>query len=92
VRAQPSGQRVRFEVQDQGPGIPTEYQQRIFEKFFRVPGTKGEGVGLGLYISREIVLAHGGDMGVDTEPGRGSRFWFTLRVPGAPTGGGTELR
>jgi PAS domain S-box-containing protein len=84
VRAVPDGQRVRFEVQDQGPGIAPEYRQRIFEKFFRVPGTKGEGVGLGLYISREIVLAHGGDMGVESEPGHGSRFWFTLRVPGAP--------
>jgi two-component system, NtrC family, sensor histidine kinase KinB len=88
VRALPDGQRVRFEVQDDGPGIQPEYQQRIFEKFFRVPGTKGEGVGLGLYISREIVLAHGGDMGVDTQPGRGSRFWFTLRVPGASTAAG----
>jgi len=82
VRALPNGQRVRFEVKDDGPGIPLEYQERVFEKFFRVPGTKGEGVGLGLYISREIVLAHGGDMGVDTEPGRGSGFWFALRVPG----------
>lgn len=91
VRAQPSGQGVRFEVQDEGPGIPSEYQQRIFEKFFRVPGTKGEGVGLGLYISREIVLAHGGDMGVETSPGRGSRFWFTLRVPGAPAGAGGRM-
>jgi signal transduction histidine kinase len=83
VRALPNGATVRFEVQDQGPGIPPEYQQRIFEKFFRIPGTKGEGVGLGLYISREIVLAHGGEMGVDTTPGKGSRFWFTLRVPQA---------
>jgi signal transduction histidine kinase len=66
---------------DEGPGIPPEYRQRVFEKFFRVPGTKGEGIGLGLYISHEIVAAHGGDMGVETAPGRGSRFWFTLRVP-----------
>jgi signal transduction histidine kinase len=84
VRGIPDGQRVRFEVQDQGPGIAPEFRQRIFEKFFRVPGTKGEGVGLGLYISREIVLAHGGDMGVESEPGQGSKFWFTLRVPGGP--------
>jgi two-component system, NtrC family, sensor histidine kinase KinB len=80
VRALPEGPRVRFEVQDQGPGIPPEYRQRIFEKFFRIPGTKGEGVGLGLFISREIVLAHGGEMGVETDVGKGSRFWFTLRV------------
>jgi len=81
VRARPEKGLVRFEVEDQGPGIPVEYQQRIFEKFFRMPGTKGEGIGLGLYISREIVAAHGGEMGVESEPGKGSRFWFTLRVP-----------
>jgi len=81
VRARPEKGVVRFEVEDQGPGIPVEYQQRIFEKFFRMPGTKGEGIGLGLYISREIVAAHGGEMGVESEPVKGSRFWFTLRVP-----------
>jgi signal transduction histidine kinase len=81
VRARAENEHVRFEVQDEGPGIPPEFQQRVFEKFFRVPGTKGEGIGLGLYISHEIVAAHGGDMGVDTTPGKGSRFWFTLRVP-----------
>jgi len=81
VRARPEKGLLRFEVEDQGPGIPVEYQQRIFEKFFRMPGTKGEGIGLGLYISREIVAAHGGEMGVESEPGKGSRFWFTLRVP-----------
>ncbi len=84
VRARPQSGFVRFEIEDQGPGIPPEYQQRIFEKFFRMPGTKGEGIGLGLYISREIVAAHGGQMGVDSEPGQGSRFWFTLRVPSLP--------
>jgi signal transduction histidine kinase/HAMP domain-containing protein len=82
VRAQPQPAHVRFEVEDQGEGIAPEYRQRIFEKFFRIPGTRGEGIGLGLYISREIVQAHGGEMGVESEPGKGSRFWFTLRVPG----------
>ena len=81
VAAIPQHDRVRFEVTDDGPGIPKEYQERIFEKFFRLPGAKGEGIGLGLYISREIVAAHGGEMGVESEPGRGARFWFTLRVP-----------
>ncbi len=69
---------VRFEVADTGVGIPREYRERVFEKYFQVPGGKPGGVGLGLYISREIVLAHGGDMGVESEPGRGSRFWFTV--------------
>ncbi|HWE25500.1 MAG TPA: ATP-binding protein, partial [Myxococcales bacterium] len=82
VRARAENEHVRFEVQDEGPGIAPEYQQRVFEKFFRVPGTKGEGIGLGLYISHEIVAAHGGDMGVEATPGKGSRFWFTLRIPG----------
>lgn len=81
VRARPDGQWVRFEVADEGPGIPAEYQQRIFEKFFRMPGAKGEGIGLGLYIAQEIVAAHGGTIGVESSPGHGSRFWFTLRVP-----------
>src|SRR5207253_11292374 len=82
VRTQPHHDSVRFEVEDHGESIPAEYRSRIFEKFFRVPGTKGEGIGLGLYLAREIVLAHGGDMGVESEPGKGSRFWFTLPVPG----------
>jgi signal transduction histidine kinase len=82
VRSQPQGDTVRFEVEDQGEGISPEYRQRIFEKFFRVPGTKGEGIGLGLYLAREIVLAHGGEMGVESEVGKGSRFWFSLAVPG----------
>lgn len=72
------GQGARFEVQDSGEGIPRQYQERIFERFFQVPGARRGGVGLGLYLSREIVRAHGGDMGVESQPGRGSTFWFTL--------------
>jgi signal transduction histidine kinase len=80
VRAEPDGRVVRFFVTDHGPGIPEDQRQRVFEKFVRLPGAKGQGLGLGLYISREIVLAHGGDLGVDGAPGGGSRFWFTLPV------------
>jgi NtrC-family two-component system sensor histidine kinase KinB len=90
LRAEPEARSVRFMVTDQGPGIPREQRQRIFEKFVRLPGAKGEGLGLGLYISREIVLAHGGDLGVDDAPGGGSRFWFTLPVPGWTLPGATE--
>ena len=78
ARVAPFGQGARFEVQDSGEGIPRQYQERIFERFFQVPGARRGGVGLGLYLSREIVRAHGGDMGVESEPGRGSTFWFTL--------------
>jgi signal transduction histidine kinase len=71
---------VRFEVADQGDGIPLEYQGRIFDKAFQVPGADHGAAGLGLTIARDIVQAHGGDIGVESEPGQGSRFWFT--VPG----------
>jgi signal transduction histidine kinase len=69
---------VRFTVADTGTGIPREYQERIFEKFFRVPETGQKGTGLGLYIAREIIRSHGGDIGVESELGKGSTFWFTL--------------
>jgi signal transduction histidine kinase len=68
---------VRFEVADEGPGIPAEQRERIFEKFTRLPGAEG-GAGLGLYIAREIVTAHGGRIGVDARPEGGSLFWFTV--------------
>ena len=83
VRAHGDDGRVRFEVADTGPGIPKEYQQSIFEKFFRVPGAASGGAGIGLSISKEIVEAHGGEIGVESEPGQGCTFWFTMpAVPG----------
>jgi signal transduction histidine kinase len=78
LSARPEGDRIRFEVSDTGEGIAPEYQERIFEKFFRVPGAQAGGVGLGLYLAREIVQAHGGEMGVRSAPGQGSTFWFTI--------------
>lgn len=83
LRAQrEGGEGVRFSVIDRGAGIPRQYQTRIFERFFRVPGTEKAGAGLGLAIAREIVVAHGGRIGVESEPGRGSEFYFVL--PAAP--------
>jgi signal transduction histidine kinase/HAMP domain-containing protein len=72
---------VTVRVSDTGSGIPREYQTRIFEKFFRLPGSEAGGAGLGLFIARETVRAHGGDIGVDSRPGKGTTIWFTL--PGA---------
>ena len=69
---------VRFIVRDEGPGVPKELRRRIFEKFYRVPESRGDGAGLGLSIAREIVLAHGGSIGVDCEEGKGSEFYFIL--------------
>ncbi len=78
LRARRTDGRVRCEVSDTGTGIPREYQPRLFDRFFRVPGSPPDGAGLGLSIAREIVVAHGGEIGVESEPGRGSVFWFTL--------------
>jgi signal transduction histidine kinase len=80
---------VRFIVTDTGKGIPREYQGRIFEKFFRVPDVGPKGTGLGLFITREIIRGHGGDIGVESETGKGSTFWFTIPIAGkAPSTGG----
>lgn len=79
---------ARVLVQDAGPGIPEKEQGRIWERFHRVQGvqaqtTKSASLGLGLYISRQIIEQHGGAIGVESAPGRGSTFWFTL--PLAPS-------
>jgi two-component system, NtrC family, sensor histidine kinase KinB len=71
-------QHVRFEVTDHGPGVPREYRQAIFEKYFQLPGSQQGGAGLGLSIAREVVRAHGGEIGVDDSPEGGARFWFSL--------------
>lgn len=70
---------VQFSVSDEGPGIAPEHQGLIFDRFYRVPGQANKrGVGLGLSIAREIVIAHGGRVGVRSQPGRGSEFFFVL--------------
>jgi NtrC-family two-component system sensor histidine kinase KinB len=75
------GKTVRFSVLDHGPGIPKEFQQRVFERFFRIPGTEeSNGVGLGLAIAKEIVVSHGGSIGLQSTPGEGSEFYFDLPV------------
>jgi len=69
---------VKFLVKDSGTGISEKYQNKIFERYFRVPGTQKEGTGLGLAICKEFIEAQGGSIEVESEPGTGSTFWFTL--------------
>ena len=72
---------VRVDVRDEGPGIPPADQERIFQKFRRAGDTTAErpmGTGLGLAISREIILRFGGRLWVESAPGRGSTFSFTV--------------
>jgi NtrC-family two-component system sensor histidine kinase KinB len=76
--AREGARQVRFSVRDEGAGVPKEMRRRIFDKFFRVAESGDEGAGLGLSIAREIVLAHGGSIGVESEDGKGSEFFFIL--------------
>ncbi|UPZ36285.1 ATP-binding protein [Sphingobacterium sp. PCS056] len=70
--------KVRFAVKDAGQGIEEQYMDKIFERYFRIPGTKKEGTGLGLSISKEFIEAQGGTITVQSEYGSGSVFSFTL--------------
>jgi two-component system, NtrC family, sensor histidine kinase KinB len=81
---------IQFSVSDSGEGIPPEHLPRIFEKFYRVPGSRRGGAGLGLAIAREIVSAHGGQIEVTSRVGQGTTFRFTL--PEAPTHDGQPAR
>ncbi len=74
-------QTVTIEVEDTGRGIPAEEQGRVFERFYRGSGTlEGEGFGLGLSIAKRMVDVMGGEIGLRSEPGRGSTFWVRLRA------------
>jgi signal transduction histidine kinase len=81
LSVKPLGKAVRFSVLDHGPGIAKEFQPRVFERFFRIPGTEeSNGVGLGLAIAKEIVVSHGGSIGLRSTAGEGSEFYFDLPV------------
>lgn len=93
VRHSPAGGRVwlrvraddgaaRFEVEDEGPGVPEEEATRIFDPYVRGADARGEGAGLGLTIAQEVARAHGGYIRVERAPGGGARF--ALTVPEAP--------
>nr|WP_262888677.1 ATP-binding protein [Chitinophaga solisilvae] len=72
---------LSFTVRDYGKGIPAAFREKIFERFFQVPGLKGhKGSGLGLAISKEFIEAQGGVIGVTSEEGKGSQFYFTLPI------------
>lgn len=74
------GKNLIVSVLDEGPGVPPEHRERIFDRFYRVPGTRAEGLGLGLFIVRTIVERHHGHVSVDGSLESGSRFQVTLPV------------
>lgn len=83
------GQMLQFAVSDSGIGIPAEMHDRVFQRFSQVDQSIGRtfgGSGLGLAISQRLVLLMGGDIGFESRPGSGSRFWVKLKLPIAATG------
>jgi len=80
LRVKRSGNIIEFSVADQGPGIPSEYSAKVFERFFKVPGSKAGGTGLGLAISKELIEAEGGQIWVKSEIGSGTIFGFSLSI------------
>lgn len=78
IRPTKSG--MEFMVKDTGQGIPPQYVQRVFDRYFRVPGSVAEGTGLGLAISKEFIEAQGGKITVESDFGAGSTFKVTLQM------------
>lgn len=75
---------ARITVTDSGPGIPPGEETAIFEEYVTGSTTENAGVGLGLFVARQIVREHGGDIGVSAPRGGGASFWFTLPLAGVP--------
>lgn len=78
VAVEQKGDRVVFSVTDPGKGVAKQYQEKIFERYFQVPGSSKMGSGLGLAISKEFIEAQGGSIGVISDGVHGSRFYFEL--------------
>ncbi len=85
IRLQHDEQSARVSVQDEGPGLSSEEQKRVWECFYQAPDIhvvsgSGLGLGLGLYICQTIIARHSGQVGVDSVLDKGSTFWFTLPI------------
>jgi len=84
VRFEPRHDRVRFEVEDTGPGLPPELVRHAFDPYVRGAGTSVPGLGLGLATVRRLVEGHNGRYGVTSAPGEGALFWFELPAADLP--------
>lgn len=80
VKTKKIDNQVQFSVTDSGQGIQSQFLNKVFERYFRIPGTKKEGTGLGLSISKEFIQAQGGEIWLESEYGVGSTFHFTLNT------------
>ena len=80
IRLEEKNNQLIFKVIDKGQGIDTRYQTKVFDKYFQIPGSHKNGTGLGLAISKEFIEAQNGTIGVKSELGLGSTFYFSLNV------------
>ena len=80
IRVEQVDNAVKVVVTDEGPGIPKEKHAHLFDRYYRVDssGAQVSGLGLGLYISAEIIKKHEGRIDVESYPGQGASFWFSL--------------
>jgi signal transduction histidine kinase len=78
VRAVDTGDAIRIEVSDTGPGIPEDALPHLFEAYFRIAGKSHAGLGLGLPTVKKLVEGHGGRVGVKSQVGKGTTFWVEL--------------
>lgn len=90
IRVDDEGNHTRISVRDFGIGISQEETSRVFDRYFRTDQGKrrAEGIGLGLYICKALIEAHGGEIGVESQTDRGSTFWFTLPLGAGTSSGG----
>lgn len=80
IKLKEENNQMFFQVIDTGKGIDPRYKDRVFDKYFQVPGSQKSGTGLGLAISKEFIEAQNGSVGVESNLGLGSTFWFSLKV------------
>src|SRR5204863_2010981 len=90
VAARVRDHKIVVSVVDTGPGIPQEHLSKIFDRFWRTPGTKQKGSGLGLSIAKGIVEAHGGTIWAESQLGQGTSFFFTMPLTEMDPGKGAD--
>lgn len=80
IKLKEENNQILFQVIDTGKGIDARYKDKVFDKYFQIPGSRKSGTGLGLAISKEFIEAQNGTIGVESNLGLGSTFWFSLNV------------
>jgi two-component system sensor histidine kinase KdpD len=85
VSARRNAESLEIRVTDEGPGVPKESAAQVFEKFYRLPGSAAGGTGLGLYITRSLMQAHGGDASLEAGQGKGASFLLILPLQPQPS-------